>query len=91
MKTGFQKTSCKISVRENENPHIWENERASLKPLFVATLKNDFCLFSKFPYAKENFYYSNNYYYLMWIWILNNPFPKKYVNLIAILFPVIIL
>lgn len=91
MKTGFQKTSCKISVRENKNPRIWENEHASLKLLFVATLKNDFSLFSKFPYAKENFYYSNNYYYLMWIWILNNPFPKKYVNLIAILFPVIIL
>lgn len=48
-------------------------------------------LLSKFPHAKENFYYLNNYYYLMWIWILNSAFPKKYLHLIAILSPIIIL
>lgn len=48
-------------------------------------------LFSKFPHAKENFYSLNNYYYLMWLWILNSPFPKKYLHLIAILSPIIIL
>jgi len=48
-------------------------------------------LFIKFPYAKKNFYYSNNYYYLIWIRILNNTFLKKYVNLIAVLFPITII
>lgn len=42
MKTGFLKTSCKIPVGVNENPSLWENVHASLKLLFVATLKNDF-------------------------------------------------